>query len=118
MDRTRVFVVEDQPTLLRNLLKVLGSFPELEVVGSSQDGEQAVEELVQVRPQLVAQRHPGPDEILPSAHGHAQGEGLLRVAGQRPQPGPVGAQRPDPVVLRCPATRNPSSTRQVAVPLK
>jgi DNA-binding NarL/FixJ family response regulator len=53
MDRTRVFVVEDQPTLLRNLLKVLGSFPELEVVGSSQDGEQAVEELVQVRPQLV-----------------------------------------------------------------
>jgi DNA-binding NarL/FixJ family response regulator len=53
MDRTRVFVVEDQPTLLRNLLKVLGSFPELEVVGSSQDGEQAVEELVRVRPQLV-----------------------------------------------------------------
>lgn len=53
MDRTRVFVVEDQPTLLRNLLKVLGSFAELEVVGSSQDGEQAVEELVRVRPQLV-----------------------------------------------------------------
>ncbi|WP_309893702.1 response regulator transcription factor [Archangium sp.] len=53
MDRTRIFVVEDQPTLLRNLLKVLGTFPELEVVGSSQDGEQAVEDLVQARPQLV-----------------------------------------------------------------
>jgi DNA-binding NarL/FixJ family response regulator len=53
MDRTRVFVVEDQPTLLRNLLKVLATFPELEVVGSSQDGEEAVEELVRVRPQLV-----------------------------------------------------------------
>ncbi|HEX8437349.1 response regulator transcription factor [Archangium sp.] len=53
MDRTRVFVVEDQPTLLRNLLKVLATFPELEVVGSAQDGEQAVEELVRVRPQLV-----------------------------------------------------------------
>jgi DNA-binding NarL/FixJ family response regulator len=53
MDRTRVFVVEDQPTLLRNLLKVLSTFPELEVVGSSQDGEEAVEELVRVRPQLV-----------------------------------------------------------------
>ncbi|HEX8821043.1 MAG TPA: response regulator transcription factor [Archangium sp.] len=53
MDRTRIFVVEDQPTLLRNLLKVLGTFPELEVVGSAQDGEEAVEELVRVRPQLV-----------------------------------------------------------------
>ncbi len=53
MDRTRIFVVEDQPTLLRNLLKVLGSFPELELVGSCQEGEQAVEELVRVRPQLV-----------------------------------------------------------------
>jgi DNA-binding NarL/FixJ family response regulator len=53
MDRTRIFVVEDQPTLLRNLLKVLGTFPELEVVGSAQDGEEAVEELVKVRPQLV-----------------------------------------------------------------
>ncbi len=53
MDRTRVFIVEDQPTLLRNLLKVLATFPELEVVGSSQDGEEAVEELVRVRPQLV-----------------------------------------------------------------
>ena len=53
MDRTRVFVVEDQPNLLRNLLKVLGSFPELEVVGSAQDGEQAVEEVVRVMPQLV-----------------------------------------------------------------
>jgi DNA-binding NarL/FixJ family response regulator len=53
MERTRIFVVEDQPTLLRNLLKVLGTFPELEVVGSSQDGEQAVEDVVQARPQLV-----------------------------------------------------------------
>jgi len=53
MDRTRVFVVEDQPTLLRNLLKVLSAFPELEVVGSAQAGEEAVEALVQVRPDLV-----------------------------------------------------------------
>ena len=32
---TRVFVVEDQPALLKNLLKVLATFPELSVVGSS-----------------------------------------------------------------------------------
>ncbi|ATB33551.1 response regulator [Melittangium boletus] len=53
MDRTRVFVVEDQPTLLRNLLKVLSAFAELEVVGSAQAGEEAVEAVVQVRPELV-----------------------------------------------------------------
>ena len=53
MDRTRVFVVEDQPTLLRNLLKVLGTFPELELVGSARDGERAVEDVARVVPQLV-----------------------------------------------------------------
>ncbi|MBN1205040.1 MAG: response regulator transcription factor [Myxococcaceae bacterium] len=53
MEPTRVYVVEDQPQLLKNLVKVLGTFPELEVVGTSQDGEEAVEEIVRVRPQLV-----------------------------------------------------------------
>jgi DNA-binding NarL/FixJ family response regulator len=53
MDRTRIFVVEDQPQLLKNLVKVLGTFPELEVVGTSQEGEAAVEDILQVRPQLV-----------------------------------------------------------------
>lgn len=53
MDRTRVYVVEDQPTLLKNLVKVLGTFEELEVVGTCQDGEQAVDDIVQVRPQIV-----------------------------------------------------------------
>ncbi len=53
MDQTRIFVVEDQPQLLKNLVKVLGTFPELEVVGTSQEGEAAVEEIVRVRPQLV-----------------------------------------------------------------
>ena len=53
MDRTRVYVVEDQPVLLKNLIKVLGTFEELELVGTSQDGEEAVEDIVRVRPQLV-----------------------------------------------------------------
>jgi DNA-binding NarL/FixJ family response regulator len=53
MDITRVYVVEDQPQLLKNLVKVLGTFPELEVVGTSQDGEEAVEDILRVRPQLV-----------------------------------------------------------------
>jgi DNA-binding NarL/FixJ family response regulator len=53
MDRTRIFVVEDQPTLLKNLVKVLGTFSELELVGTAPDGESAVEDIVRVRPQLV-----------------------------------------------------------------
>ncbi|QDE90589.1 DNA-binding response regulator [Myxococcus xanthus] len=53
MDPTRIFVVEDQPQLLKNLVKVLATFPELEVVGTSQEGEAAVEDIVQLRPQLV-----------------------------------------------------------------
>lgn len=61
---TRVFLVEDQPSLLRNLLKVLGRFPELEVVGSAQEGEQAVEDVVRLRPQLVLL-----DLELPGIHG-------------------------------------------------
>jgi DNA-binding NarL/FixJ family response regulator len=53
MERTRVYVVEDQPQLLKNLVKVLGTFPELEVVGTSQDGEEAVQDILQIRPALV-----------------------------------------------------------------
>ncbi|MHB8874574.1 MAG: response regulator, partial [Myxococcaceae bacterium] len=53
MESTRVFIVEDQPSLLKNLVKALGAFPELEIVGTAQDGDEAVTELVRVRPQLV-----------------------------------------------------------------
>jgi len=61
---TRVFVVEDQPALLKNLLKVLGTYPELSVVGSAQDGEAAVEAILRERPELVLL-----DLELPSLHG-------------------------------------------------
>ncbi len=51
--KTRVYVVEDQPQLLKNLLKVLSTFPELEVVGSAQEGEAGVEEIVTLKPNIV-----------------------------------------------------------------
>ena len=51
--RTRVYVVEDQPQLLKNLLKVLATFSEIEVVGSAMEGEHGVEEIVKLRPHLV-----------------------------------------------------------------
>ena len=53
MDRTRIFVVEDNPTLLRNLVRVLGTFPELELVGQEMDGGRAVEAITAASPQLV-----------------------------------------------------------------
>ena len=52
-EKTRIFVVEDQPQLLKNLLKVLALFPELEVVGTSQEGEEGVEQMVKLLPDLV-----------------------------------------------------------------
>jgi DNA-binding NarL/FixJ family response regulator len=50
---TRVFVIEDQPQLLRNLLKVLATWPELEVVGSAQEGEAGVEQVATLKPDLL-----------------------------------------------------------------
>lgn len=50
---TRVFIVEDQPQLLKNLVKALQPFSELELVGTAMDGEAAVDAIVQTRPQLV-----------------------------------------------------------------
>ncbi len=50
---TRIFVVEDQPALLKNLLKVLATFPEIQVVGSAQEGEIGVEQVVALKPQLL-----------------------------------------------------------------
>ena len=51
--RVRVFVVEDQPQLLKNLLKVLGTFEELEVVGAAQEGEAAVDEVARLSPDVL-----------------------------------------------------------------
>ena len=51
--KTRIYVVEDQPALLKNILKVLNTFEELEVVGSAQEGEIAVEQVLQLKPALV-----------------------------------------------------------------
>ena len=51
--KTRVYVVEDQAPLLKNLLKVLSTFEEVEVVGSAQEGEAGVAEMIQLKPDVV-----------------------------------------------------------------
>jgi DNA-binding NarL/FixJ family response regulator len=53
MDTTRIFLVEDQPTLLKTLVKSLGLYPELQIVGTAGEGEAAVKEILALRPQLV-----------------------------------------------------------------
>ena len=50
---TRLFVVEDQPPMLRGLLKALGTFEELEIAGSAQSGEEALEAIARLSPDLV-----------------------------------------------------------------
>ncbi len=52
-DRIRVFVVEDQPPLLRALLKSLSLFEELEVVGSAPDGETGVDQILATVPHVA-----------------------------------------------------------------
>jgi DNA-binding NarL/FixJ family response regulator len=49
----RVFVVEDQPKLLRNLTKYLAVRDEVVVVGSAMSGEEAIEILPDHAPQVV-----------------------------------------------------------------
>jgi DNA-binding NarL/FixJ family response regulator len=56
MQSIRLFVVEDQPKILKNQLKLLEAAPELEIVGTALSGEEALEELAK-----MAQK---PDVIL------------------------------------------------------
>ena len=56
MQSIRLFVVEDQPKILKNQLKLLEAAPELEIVGTALSGEEALEEL--------AKMDPKPDVIL------------------------------------------------------
>ena len=50
MDTIRLFVVEDQPKILKNQLKLLDAFDEIEIVGTALSGEEALEELNQLDP--------------------------------------------------------------------
>ncbi len=52
-ERTRVFIVEDQPALMRALVKSLELFEELEIVGTSAEGEDGVRQILELRPNVV-----------------------------------------------------------------
>ncbi len=53
MSQIRVFVVEDQAKILKNQLKLLGGFAEIEIVGKAMSGEEALENLEAAAPDVV-----------------------------------------------------------------
>jgi DNA-binding NarL/FixJ family response regulator len=53
--KIKVMVVEDQPQILKNLMKVLHDSPEVEVISSALSGEAALEELAKARPDVILQ---------------------------------------------------------------
>lgn len=52
-DPIRVFVVEDQPQMLRTIVKFLGTRPELTIVGTAMTGEDAVEAVCAEPPDVL-----------------------------------------------------------------
>ncbi len=53
MSRIRVFVVEDQPKILKNQMKLLSGHDEIEIVGKAMSGEDALENLEAAAPDVL-----------------------------------------------------------------
>jgi len=53
MEPVKVFVVEDQPKILKNLIKLLDGFEEIEIVGKALSGEEALEGIAAAGPQVI-----------------------------------------------------------------
>lgn len=60
----KVLVVEDSPVVQEFLVHVLGSEPDIEVVGRANDGEEAVEFVTRTRPDIITM-----DIIMPKMNG-------------------------------------------------
>ena len=50
MESIRLFVIEDQPKILKNQLKLLEAFSEVNIVGTALSGEEALEEIEKLDP--------------------------------------------------------------------
>jgi len=53
--KIKVMVVEDQPQILKSLLKLLNESAEVEVIASALSGEAALEQLTRIRPDVILQ---------------------------------------------------------------
>ncbi len=83
----RVLVVEDSPVVTQFLVNILGSDPELNVVGTAADGEEAVEAVELTRPDVVTM-----DVHMPRMDGY---EAARRIMERHPTPIIVVSGTPD-----------------------
>jgi DNA-binding NarL/FixJ family response regulator len=51
--KIRVLIVEDQPKILKNQLKLLDAAPEVEIVGTAMNGESAIDEIPRCNPDVL-----------------------------------------------------------------
>ncbi|MBB5190747.1 two-component system chemotaxis response regulator CheB [Silvimonas terrae] len=72
MKRTRVLVVEDSLTVRHRLLEILQADAQLEVVGAAEDGKQAIEQCLALRPDIMTL-----DMMLPLMTGLAVTEYVM-----------------------------------------
>ncbi len=83
----RVLVVEDSPVVRQFLVHILGSDPELQVVGTAADGEAAVEAVALTRPDVVTM-----DVHMPKMDGY---EAARQIMERHPTPIIVVSGTPD-----------------------
>ena len=72
MPRTRVLVVEDSLTVRKRLVELIGTDPELALVGEAADGKQAIELCLRERPDVITM-----DMMLPVMSGLAATEYIM-----------------------------------------
>ncbi len=72
MAKTRVLVVEDSATVRGRLIEILGSDPDIELVGEAGDGKQGIELCLQCRPDVITM-----DMMLPVMSGLAATEYIM-----------------------------------------
>jgi len=74
----RVLVVEDSPVVREFLLHILGSDPDIEVVGTAETGEEALEAVERIRPDVITM-----DVHMPKMNGF---DTTRRIMETRPTP--------------------------------
>ena len=72
----RTLVVDDEQPARDRLRQLLGEFPDIEIAGEAEDGEQAIERILTIRPDLVLM-----DVQMPGCSG-------IEVAASLPSPRP------------------------------
>src|ERR1700730_9485547 len=74
----RVLIVEDSPVVREFLMHILGSDPEIEVVGTAETGQEALEAVERTRPDIITM-----DVHMPKMNGF---DATRRIMETRPTP--------------------------------